>query len=332
MNSIVTTTERNSLTLTEAETLAVMENSLYPGARPESIKMALAYCTARGLDPFQKPVHLVPMSVKNVVKDKYEWRDVVMPGIGLYRIQASRSSSGQHVGTDEPVFGPMVEDTLGGVKVTYPEWCSVTVRKHINGAVALFTAKEFWLENYATAGKDTTKPNTMWLKRSRGQLAKCAEAQALRKAFPDVGDSPTAEEMEGKGYDYDLSPDGKGGTPTTAGVTESLTPTRKAPPPANVSDAKIATPPPPAAPAHAPAPAATTEGQGDLLGGAPAGAASDDDGIDDGELASMGHKSHLERRATAAGKDLAVVYEQLGFKAEALTLRQWEAVKRHLSA
>jgi hypothetical protein len=38
----------------------------------------------------------------------------------------------------------------------------------------------------------------MWLKRSRGQLAKCAEAQALRKAFPEVGAQPTAEEMEGK--------------------------------------------------------------------------------------------------------------------------------------
>lgn len=42
-------------------------------------------------------------------------------------------------------------------------------------------------------------PNTMWAKRPRGQIAKCAEAQALRKAFPEaIGSLPTAEEMEGK--------------------------------------------------------------------------------------------------------------------------------------
>ncbi|MEL5515486.1 hypothetical protein PTR77_24570 [Serratia bockelmannii] len=47
-----------------------------------------------------KPVHLVPMSVKDAQSGKNEWRDVVMPEIGLYRIQADRS--GSYAGAHEP--------------------------------------------------------------------------------------------------------------------------------------------------------------------------------------------------------------------------------------
>lgn len=187
------------LQLSDAELLTVLRSSLYPGAKDESIKLVIGYCRAQQLDPMQKPVHIVPMSVK--VGDDYQWRDVIMPGIGLYRTQAART--GQFAGVSEPEFGPEVTEKLGGVEVTYPQWCKVTVRRALsNGQVAEFTAIEYWKENYATKKRDTTEPNAMWRKRSRGQIAKCAEAQALRKAFPEmIGAAPTAEEMEGKTID-----------------------------------------------------------------------------------------------------------------------------------
>lgn len=172
-----------------------LKTSLYPGAADASVDMVLSYCQAAGLDPMTKPVHIVPMWDSKASK----MRDVVMPGIGLYRIQAARS--GELAGISEPEFGPIVTEVVGRSAVTFPEWCRVTVKRQLRGGtIAEFSAVEFWMENYAIKGgkERDDSPNAMWMKRPRGQLAKCAQAQALRMAFPEIGSAPTAEEMEGK--------------------------------------------------------------------------------------------------------------------------------------
>jgi phage recombination protein Bet len=189
--------------MTEQEILDVLRNSLYPGAKDESIKMVRAYCRAANLDPMQKPVHIVPMSVSTGRKDNNgydikETRDVIMPGIGLYRTQAARS--GEYGGITEPEFGEDVTDSFDDVQITYPRWCKVTVKRFLNGHIVEFSAKEFWKENYATKSSKSIAPNAMWKRRPYAQIAKCAEAQALRKAFPEIGSQPTADEMEGKEY------------------------------------------------------------------------------------------------------------------------------------
>ena len=195
-------------TLESSEMIAILESSLYPGASHESIKMVMGYCQAAGLDPMQKPVHIVPMWDSK----QGRMRDVVMPGINLYRIQASRS--GECAGVSEPKFGEDVQGTIGGQSITYPRWCKVTVKRLMpNGLVVDFTAKELWIENYAVKGgkEKSTAPNAMWTKRPYGQIAKCAEAQAFRKAFPELASAYTAEEMEGKDISFnDTKPDNNG--------------------------------------------------------------------------------------------------------------------------
>lgn len=185
--------------------------------------MAVDYCKARNLDIMLKPVHLVPMQVKDSNNNGEKvWRDVPMPGIGMYRIQADRS--GNYAGADEPEFGPVVTQefpdsyTQGKVvRVSYPEWCKYTVYKIVGGQRIAFTSKEYWIENYATQSSKTECPNAMWKKRPYGQLAKCAEAQALRKAWPEIGSEPTAEEMEGKyiAEEKDITPQVQRITTTT---------------------------------------------------------------------------------------------------------------------
>lgn len=171
-----------------------LQNSVFPGAKDESILLAIDYCKARKLDILKKPCHIVPMSVtlsgekdKNGY-DKKIWRDVIMPGIYEQRITAFRT--GQMAGQDEPVFG----ETINYKNVNAPEWCKVTVYRLINNMRCAFSHTEYFVESCATT-KDGDI-NSVWTKRPRGQLAKCAEAGALRKAFPDeLGGVITADEV-----------------------------------------------------------------------------------------------------------------------------------------
>ena len=178
----------------DRELITTLQNSLYPGASVDSVKLVLGYCKQAGLDPIQKPVHIVPMWNSKA----RQTMDVVMPGIGLYRTIAARS--GQYGGISEPEFGPDITKNIGGVEITYPQSCKVTAKRIVNNQIVEFSAIERWTENYALKGgkEKLIAPNAMWARRPYAQLAKCAEAQALRKAFPEVGAAPTAEEMEGK--------------------------------------------------------------------------------------------------------------------------------------
>lgn len=182
----------------DTATWTTLQNSVFPGAKDESILLAIDYCKARKMDILKKPCHIVPMQVTIAGETvtgrdgqsypKKVWRDVIMPGIYEQRITAFRT--GQMAGQDEPVFGETIEHE--GVKT--PEWCKVTVYRFINGERCAFSHTEYFAEACATTKEG--KVNSMWTKRPRGQLAKCAEAGALRKAFPDeLGGVITADEV-----------------------------------------------------------------------------------------------------------------------------------------
>lgn len=213
MNNQVVAAKRGQevMTAEQADSIrTALKTSLYPGASDESVDMVLAYCRAGGLDPLTKPVHIVPMwvpekKVNGQVVRRGQMQDVIMPGIELYRTKAHRT--GEYAGQDEAEYGPTVTMRLSGIEARFPEWCKVTVHKIVQGVRVAYSAKAYWLESYATQGKDSDAPNAMWRKRPFGQLEKCAEALALRKAFPEaVGAQPTAEEMEGRIIDVEAAP------------------------------------------------------------------------------------------------------------------------------
>ena len=75
MSNAMTTKQQAipEMALSEADLMDVLRNSLYPGAQDASIKLVIGYCKAAGLDPMQKPVHIVPISVSTGKKDENGW-------------------------------------------------------------------------------------------------------------------------------------------------------------------------------------------------------------------------------------------------------------------
>ena len=181
--------------------------AIYPNAETaDAIVMALSYCRARNLDPFKRPVHIVPMWSSVAGK----MIETVWPGISELRTTAFRT--GQYAGMPAPDFGPTIERTFKGkagrgkskgqersLTLQFPEWCRVTITRELTGKERSFVGpKVYWFEAYAKWA-DTDVPNEMWSNRPVGQLEKCAEAGALRRAFPEeIGNALTAEEMEGQ--------------------------------------------------------------------------------------------------------------------------------------
>ena len=307
---------------TDDQLIAVLKESVWPDQPDHKIRIALDYCRARNLDPLLKPIHFVRMRIREPQTNNYVYREVILPGIGVYRVQAART--GQHAGTSDPEFGPMQSMQVGDQTYEFPEWCRVVVRRVLaNGLVGEFVGYEFWLENYATKNSDTKAPNTMWSKRARGQLAKCAEAQALRKGFPEVGQSPTFEEMEGREFfvlDGDQKPEAQDEPQFTVGrkviahapseqLPLDVTPTADKVPVATAADA----PPAPQARSTKSTKAdKKPEGQGDAY-------------------VSAGQVTYLKNKAAAQGVDLQqLLIDAGGLVLDKLTQEDFDDLKSRL--
>ena len=132
-------------------------------------------CKRRGLAPEEKQVYLIPRRGK--------W--TVQTSIDGYRLIAERS--GVYAGSDDPVFTDAETPLANGKR--HPEKATVTVWKIVAGVRCPFTSTAYWDEY--NGGEN------LWLTMPYVMLAKCAESQALRKAFPaDLSGIYTIEEMD----------------------------------------------------------------------------------------------------------------------------------------
>lgn len=171
----------------------LIANVLCKGASELEIQFYLNVAERLKLDPFKRQIH--------AMKRKVDGKDQItfMVSIEGLRSIASRcrTSEGKdaYAGNSKPTF---TFDEKGGLYSA-----EVTVLRIVQGEPRAFSAEVFYDECVQMKGiwengrKVGETPNSFWTTRPKGQLGKCAEAAALRKAFPEETGGAYIEEEIG---------------------------------------------------------------------------------------------------------------------------------------
>lgn len=154
----------------------IIKDTIFPGSTDEEASLYVHDCKRQEIHPLDRLIH------PTIRKDKSgNRRYVAITSIDLFRARAE--DTGTYAGNDDPTFkGQPGKD---GFEAT------VTVYKLVANIRCPFTATARWSEYKPAEGQDF-----QWLKMPHQMLGKCAEALALRKAFPrKLGGLYTGEEM-----------------------------------------------------------------------------------------------------------------------------------------
>jgi phage recombination protein Bet len=149
------------------EQRAMIRDTFANGASESEFAVLMEIARARGLNPLLKQIHFVKRW------DDQKQRDVWSAQTSIDGLRAIAQRTGLYGGQDEPEY---VDDDKGfllcaKVRVYRKDWTRPSV------GVA------HWNEYVQT--KRNGQPTRFWQTMPRNQLAKCAEALALRKAFPE---------------------------------------------------------------------------------------------------------------------------------------------------
>lgn len=148
------------------------------GASDEELKMFLYTCAKLNLDPSLHQIHFIKRRRWNPITNAYELVASIQVGIDGYRAIANRTR--QWDGAEITSEGEE-ETTFEDKKIKHP---TKAIAKIYRRGWQHPVVREAHWEEYAQYNKDG-KLQGLWLTKPRIMLEKCAEAIALRTAFPE---------------------------------------------------------------------------------------------------------------------------------------------------
>lgn len=174
------TKEKTGIVKSEGVSVGELEQvkkTLCPDATKEELVLFAKYCQKTGLDPFSQQIYLI----------KRKGKPSFQTGIDGYRVIAERTE--KYAGNDDYEFDEEFQNGKGN----HPKYAKSTVYRLIEGERVPFSATARWNEYKQVYNGEL---GNMWAKFPSIMLGKCAEALALRKAFPNaLSGVYTKEEM-----------------------------------------------------------------------------------------------------------------------------------------
>lgn len=165
--------------------IEILKNSICKGVSNEEFEVFIMACTKTQLDPFMRQIYAVKRKGK---KPDGSWGETmtIQTGIDGYRLIAERT--GCYAPGEEPTY---IHDKEGRLQSA-----TAYIKKQTRDGTWHTVSASAYIDEYCQKTKEGNAMG-MWGNMPRTMLAKCAEAQALRKAFPaEMSGVYTKEEMQ----------------------------------------------------------------------------------------------------------------------------------------
>lgn len=176
------------------EQIELIKTTVAKGTTDEQLNLFLYTCKKHRLDPLVGQIYCVLWP-----RDNGKYHDmVIITGINGFRATAARDHK-DYAGTSRPKFEMGTRKTPANRPI--PESCVMQAFRKTQAGIQLAAETEIFWDEYAPSDLSTKKAD-FWRRMPRNQLAKCCEAQVLRKAFADLSNVFVEEEVAQRMQDF----------------------------------------------------------------------------------------------------------------------------------